>query len=199
MPKVIITVQDRSAQPYRFGLDSKLVSIGRGSDNDIVINSGSVSVKHAEMRRVEGGYELADLGSTNGVKYSGVRHDRIALFSGISLKLGDVTFDFILAEDEIAIIAYEKPAEKTPVTVETVSTIQEQKAPKPKPRPIPAQLTVAQPSEVGIGIIFLFILLAVVAFITGLSIRHQKETGESLIKAIVNKEDRAEKAAPPEK
>jgi pSer/pThr/pTyr-binding forkhead associated (FHA) protein len=197
MPKVIITVQDRSAQPYRFGLDSKLVSIGRGSDNDIVIDSGSVSVKHAEMRRVEGGYELADLGSTNGIKRSGIRHDRIALFSGISLKLGDVTFDFILADDEIAIITHEKPAKKTPVTVETVSTIQEQKA--PKPRPIPAQRTVVQPSEVGIGMIFLFILLAVVAFITGLSIRHQKETGESLIKAIVNKADRVQQAVPPEK
>ena len=42
--------------------------MGRGSDNDIVIDSGSVSGSHAEMRRIEGGYELVDLGSTNGIK-----------------------------------------------------------------------------------------------------------------------------------
>jgi hypothetical protein len=47
--------------------------------------------------------------------------------------------------------------------------------------------------------IFLFLLLAAAAFATGLAIRHQKETGEPLIKAIVNKEDRVEKAAPAEK
>jgi hypothetical protein len=44
--------------------------------------------------------------------------------------------------------------------------------------------------------IVLFLVLAAAAFAVGLSIRHQKETGEPLIKAIVNKGDRVEKAAP---
>lgn len=196
MPRVLITVPEKNAQPYRFSLDRKTVSMGRGSDNDIVIDSGSVSVKHAEMRRVEGGYELADVGSTNGIKHRGVRHDRIALFSGMSLKIGDVSFDFTLTDEEIEVIAREKPPGETPAREEIISEMPEEEAPKPKPKPKPAPKVAPQTSEVGIGMIIIFLLLAAAAFATGLSIRHQKETGESLIKAIVNKEDRVEKAAP---
>jgi pSer/pThr/pTyr-binding forkhead associated (FHA) protein len=56
MPRVTITVPDRTPQPYRFQLDRRVVSLGRGSDNDIAIDCGSVSVRHAEMVRVDGGY-----------------------------------------------------------------------------------------------------------------------------------------------
>ena len=198
MPRVIITVPEKNAQPYRFSLDRKTVNMGRGSDNDIVIDSGSVSVKHAEMRRVEGGYELADVGSTNGIKHRGVRHDRIALYSGMSLRLGDVSFDFTLTDEEIEVIDREKPPGERPAREEIVAETPEEEAPKPKPKPKhrPAPVIAPQSSEVGIGMIIIFLLLAAAAFVTGLSIRHQKETGEALIKAIVNKEDRVEKAAP---
>ena len=68
MPRITITVPDKLPQPYRFPLDRQVVMIGRGSENDIVIECGSVSLRHAEMVRVEGGYELRDLDSTNGIK-----------------------------------------------------------------------------------------------------------------------------------
>ena len=64
MPRVTITVPERNSQPYRFNLERKSVSLGRGSENDIVIDCSSVSVNHAVMERVEGGYQLRDLGST---------------------------------------------------------------------------------------------------------------------------------------
>ncbi len=208
MPRVLITVQSKNAQPYRFSLDRKTVSMGRGSDNDIVIDSGSVSGKHAEMRRVEGGYELADLGSTNGIKYRGVRHDRIALVSGMSLRVGDVSFDFTLTEEELEVIAREKPGgvttphpESTSAREEAASELPAEEAPKPKSKSKakPAPKAVPQSSEVGIGMIFFFLILAATAFFAGLSIRHQKETGETLIKAIVNKEDRIKKEFPASK
>lgn len=197
MPRVLITVPEKNAQPYRFSLDRKSVSLGRGSDNDIVIDSGSVSVKHAEMRRVEGGYELADLGSTNGIKHRGVRHDRIPLVSGISVRLGDVAFDFTLTDEEMEVIAREKPPGEVSGSVDDVSEMPEEEAPQPKPKAKarPAPKSAPQSSGVGIGMVILFLLLAAAAFATGLSIRHHKETGESLIKAIVNKPDREEKAA----
>lgn len=191
MPRVIITVPEKNAQPYRFSLDRKSVSIGRGSDNDIVIDSGSVSGQHAEMRRVEGGYELGDVGSTNGIKQRGVRHDRIALESGMSLRLGDVSFDFTLTDEELDTIAREKPAGQRLPPIEPASEIPDEEAPKPKRRPTPPP----EPAGVSFGMIVLFLLLAAAAFATGFSIRHQKDTGESLIKAIVNKEVLEEKAA----
>ena len=197
MPRVIITVPEKNAQPYRFGLDRKSVSIGRGSDNDIVIDSGSVSVKHAEMRRIEGGYELGDAGSTNGIKHRGVRHDRIALVSGMSLRLGEVTFDFTLSDEEQEAIARERPAGETQTQVEAVTDESVAEAPKRKARPTPPAKLPSDTEGVSFGMIVLFLVLAAAAFAVGLSIRHQKETGEPLIKAIVNKGDRVEKAAPP--
>lgn len=197
MPRVIITVPEKNAQPYRFGLDRKLVSIGRGSDNDIVVDSGSVSGQHAEMRRVEGGYELSDVGSTNGIKHRGVRHDRIGLVSGISLRLGDVSFDFTLTEEEQEVIGRERPVGQVSAAAETVSEKPVEEAPKPKPKAKPAPQLAPQASGVSFGMVLVFLLLAAAAFVTGLSIRHQKDTGESLIKAIVNKSDRVEETAQP--
>ena len=51
MPRVTITVPDKNAQPYRFQMDREVVTLGRGSENDIAIESGSVSLYHAEMHR----------------------------------------------------------------------------------------------------------------------------------------------------
>ena len=100
MPRVTITVPDKMPQPYRFPLDRQVVMIGRGSENDIAIDCGSISVRHAEMVRIEGGYELRDLGSTNGIKLDGRRSDAIALRHGATVRLGDVAFDFQLSEEE---------------------------------------------------------------------------------------------------
>ena len=101
MPRVTITVPEKTPQPYRFQIDRQSVTLGRGSENDIAIDCGSISVKHAEMLRVEGGYELRDVGSTNGIKLDGERMDVIRLRSGLGVKLGDVSFDFLLSDEEL--------------------------------------------------------------------------------------------------
>lgn len=199
MPRVIITVPEKNAQPYRFGLDRKSIRIGRGSDNDIVIDSGSVSVQHAEMRRIEGGYELGDIGSTNGIKHHGERHDKIGLVSGMSLRLGEVSFDFTLTDEELGEIAREKPTDDIPTKKEVLTEEPAAEAPKRKqrpPSPAPSAKPVAETAGISFGMIVLFLVLASVAFAVGLHIRHHKETKESLIKAIVNKGDRVERAAP---
>jgi len=206
MPRVIITVQQKNPQPYRFQLDRKLVSLGRGSDNDIVIDSGSVSGKHAEMHRVEGGYELADLGSTNGIKYDGTRQQVIPLRSGISVKLGDVAFDFTLSEEELEILGHEKPSHESPVMREEAVEPERKSAadlPYAEPAPVPVSNPAPQPEAaspaIGVMMIILFLVLASGAFYAGLDIRHRKETGESLIKGIVNKSDVVEAAPAPDK
>lgn len=190
MPRVIITVPDKNPQPYRFQLDRKVVSLGRGSDNDIVIDSGSVSGKHAEMHRVEGGYELADLGSTNGIKYDGVRKQVLTLRSGMSVRLGDVSFDFTLTEEELEALGSEKPASEPPVTMEEPVQPKRQAEAPPARREAPRRATVppvAMSPGVSFGMVILFLVLAVCAFYAGLDIRHRKEVGQSLLKGIVNK------------
>ncbi|MDP3849107.1 MAG: FHA domain-containing protein [Luteolibacter sp.] len=198
MPRVTITAPEKSPQPYRFQLDRRVVTLGRGSNNDIVIDCGSVSVSHAEMLRVDGGYELRDLGSTNGIKLDGVRSEAIPLRSGISVKLGDVAFDFVLSDEEREALAREKPEVESPIFRDLG---------EPPPRPVEAEsredlvVVEEEPSEnggrIGCGTVVLFLVLVALAFCVGLAIRHQKETGKSWIEAVQQRFQPApENAAP---
>lgn len=190
MPRVTITVPDKNAQPYRFQLDREVVTLGRGSENDIAIDSGSVSVNHAEMRRVKGGYELHDVGSTNGIKLDGLRLLSIPLRNGAEVYIGDVAFDFMLTEEELEALAPEKPGGSTQSSIvrdEEVSP----SVPKPSRQPT---TYVATSSGGGFGATLLFVLFAVIAFYAGLAIRHQKATGGSLLDAI--RANQATKSAP---
>jgi hypothetical protein len=188
MPRVTITVPDKNAQPYRFQLDRQVVTLGRGSENDIAIDCGSVSVKHAEMVRIEGGYELRDVGSTNGIKLEGERKSVIPLRNGATVKLGDVAFDFQLSDEEREALAREKPPTESPIVREPEESGSEKPERRPERKPVPARPTlVTQPSGSGFGMVVLFFILAAAAFFTGLAIRHSKETGGSLLDAMGNK------------
>ncbi len=176
LPRVTITVPEKNAQPYRFQLNSGTVTVGRGSDNDIVIESGSVSVHHAEMQRIPGGYQLCDIGSTNGIKLAGVRYETIPLENGITVTIGEVAFDFTLSSEELQELASEKPAEPSPIIKEP-----EIQTPAPPKKEI---IYVPVNSGGGFSGALAFLILAAIAFFVGLEIRHQKETGGSLIDAF---------------
>ena len=185
MPRVTITVPERNAQPYRFQLDRQVVTLGRGSDNDIPIDSGSVSVKHAEMRRVGGGYELRDVGSTNGIKLADERYEIIPLRNGITVKLGDVAFDFMLTDEEQEALAHEKPDDEP--TFQTEPEKSQPKLPPLKDRDEPRlrpSLPMPSNRDINAYAIVLALILALMAFWGGMSMRFKKETGQSLMDAI---------------
>lgn len=206
MPRVIITVPESNPQPYRFSLDREVVNMGRGSDNDIIIDSGSVSGMHAEMHRVEGGYELRDLGSTNGIKVGESRQQMIALRSGMTVYLGDVGYEFILTDEEQEVLKKERPYEDLP-PIKAEEEVRgkdeevgekeagEQKV-KPEPRRKPE--VAVKSGGAGFGSVLLFLILIGAAFVVGLAVRHEKDTGESLLKAVVNKGEPDSKEAPAE-
>ena len=180
MPRVTITVPEKNAQPYRFQLDREVVTLGRGSENDIAIESGSVSVHHAEMHRIKGGYELRDIGSTNGIKLDGERYEVIPLRSGATVKIGDVSFDFMLSDEEREALAREKPPEQSPISREAELP---PLPPSPSPLPPPRQATYVPVTSGGggFGAMLLFLILAAAAFFAGLAVRYQKDTGGSLV------------------
>ena len=78
------------------------ITIGRTSNNDIVLNDSSVSRLHAYIRRDGNNWIVADAGSKNG---SWLRHHpleprrEVALLSKAILRLGDVDLTFYLASD----------------------------------------------------------------------------------------------------
>lgn len=184
MPRVTITVPEKTPQPYRFQLDRQSVTLGRGSENDIAIDCGSVSVKHAEMLRVEGGYELRDVGSTNGIKLDGERMDVIPLRSGMTAKLGDVAFDFLLTDEELAALEREQPAPDYPPALPPLAADGENGMPSPKAASQRILTGAGGGGGGGMWMILLFLLLAAAAFFAGMALRFQKETGGSLIDAI---------------
>lgn len=199
MPRVIITVPDQTPQPYRFQLDRESVQLGRGSENDIAINCGSVSVKHAVMERIPGGYQIRDLGSTNGTKLDGERLPVIPLRDGVTVLLGDVSFDFSLNDEEKYELTREKPAKESKIIAEDVQPAEKKTIRRPvtnpaAPRPV-ATLASASPAQSFIAMI-VFIIFAALAFYVGLSIRHEKETHQSLMQSMSNKGKPAEPAAP---
>ena len=196
MPRVLITVPEKPPQPYRFGLDREIVTLGRGSENDIVIHSGSVSGTHAEMHRVEGGYELVDVGSTNGLKLDGSRLAKVPLHSGSSVMIGDVTFEFSLTEEEQEAISQERPQLPPIFREEKVEPPAEKLPVRAAPAPV-RNVAPEQDSSVSFGGVFIFLILALACFGVGLALRYKEEVNGSLIQAVMKKIE-AEKPVPAE-
>jgi len=94
-----------SRQPSQvMRLPTKVLRIGRASDNDIVVTDLLVSRHHAEFRKLAGdGYEIADLGSYNGTYVNGQRitsarvneRDVIGVGSASYRMVGDHLQEFI--------------------------------------------------------------------------------------------------------
>jgi hypothetical protein len=67
--------------------------IGRGPDNDIVVQALGVSKQHAELRRTPAGrYSIIDLGSHNGTYVNGTRVSQQELNEGDIIAIGHATF-----------------------------------------------------------------------------------------------------------
>jgi FHA domain-containing protein len=76
-------------------LSGSHVVLGRSREADIVLQDPNVSRRHAELRRAEDGWQIVDLGSTNGIKVNGRRVDHHPLSPGDQITIGvtDLTFE----------------------------------------------------------------------------------------------------------
>lgn len=77
-------------------IDGEPFTIGRSRDCDLVIDDPNISRRHAELRSDGESWQIADLGSTNGVKVNRRRVDQAVLRSGDRITLGLTDFDFEL-------------------------------------------------------------------------------------------------------
>ncbi|MFF3454990.1 FHA domain-containing protein [Streptomyces sp. NPDC002730] len=74
-------------------LPVRTVRIGRGTDNDLVVNDLTVSRLHAELRAQSGGtYEIVDLGSHNGTFLNGQPIERAQVSPGDIVGIGHSAF-----------------------------------------------------------------------------------------------------------
>ena len=87
---LVIEFLGRSGRSQQFiKIDAESVSIGRGYQNDVVINDPYISISHLRLEKRDEGWRLNDLDSLNGVEVlKAVGEDKSILASGSEIKLG---------------------------------------------------------------------------------------------------------------
>jgi hypothetical protein len=75
-------------------VDRELMTIGRLSECDIVVNDSGASRRHAQIRTTDGVSTLTDLGSTNGTKVNGREVQSAALADGDTITVGSTQIDY---------------------------------------------------------------------------------------------------------
>jgi hypothetical protein len=75
-------------------LDREVTTIGSVAGNTVLLTDTGVSRKHVGIKRIESGFELADLGSTNGVYVNGEKVARRRLEGGDVIRVGTTEMVF---------------------------------------------------------------------------------------------------------
>ena len=196
MPRIIISEPGKTPQPYRLKIDRIVTKIGRGSDNDIIVTAGSASTHHCKMKRVEGGFVLADNNSTNGIKFEDSQYSIIDLKDGIKVQIGDdIDLEFTLRDEEKELLSQEdfepqqkasfpKSKEQPKATLEDDDELILEEAPKKDALELEEQEEITRPhtqdrypvkkSNTGLSFI-IFMILAILFFVGGLAVRHYQE------------------------
>ena len=101
MPKLTLLLGRRTMQVYDFKQES--IVVGREDGADVVIDNPSVSRRHAEIRLGDSGWEVVDLGSSNGTFIRGTKIEgpqSIGLGDEIGLGKFSIVFGKALGEGE---------------------------------------------------------------------------------------------------
>ncbi|MFB0546873.1 MAG: FHA domain-containing protein [Anaerolineae bacterium] len=124
LPRLVISAGVGKGQEFVLKGD---VRLGREADNDIVLLDPKISRQHAAFTLVQGGYTIADLGSTNGTFVNDIRiSEPHRLKEGDRITIGDTELTFV----KVSPIA--EPAE--PAVGPPPSP------PRPAPKPVPPSM-----------------------------------------------------------
>ena len=79
-----------------FVLQGDETTLGRHPDSDVFLDDVTVSRRHATLRRIDGGYEVADVGSLNGTYVDHERVDDARLRDMQELQVGRFVLTFVI-------------------------------------------------------------------------------------------------------
>ncbi len=114
-----LVLTDGGGQGKRFTFTSDVTRIGRRDENDVTLDAGSVSGTHAEIIKTAEGFELRDLGSTNGTFLNGEPVQTARLHRNDVIRLGDVSL--MLDGDDVPTAPADGAAEPAPISRTTVA------------------------------------------------------------------------------
>jgi hypothetical protein len=89
-----ILLLDTPQGAHTIPLESTLLTVGRGLNNDVILEDARVSRHHAELRYKTRRFWVSDLGSTNGTFVNGERVTEQALRNGDTISLGGLEMVF---------------------------------------------------------------------------------------------------------
>lgn len=98
MPRLLVI---RGAdEGKQFDLTETVVSLGRDASNAIRLHDTEISRQHAELRIVDGGFTLTDLGSANGTFVNNTRITQAPLHTGDHIAIGQTVLVFSTRRDD---------------------------------------------------------------------------------------------------
>jgi pSer/pThr/pTyr-binding forkhead associated (FHA) protein len=92
LPRAIILSEIMRGKSFELNKD--VFTIGRTEDNDICIPDGTLSSRHAELRKEGDLYKVVDVGSTNGTRINGEKIMESNLRSSDILQVGGIEILF---------------------------------------------------------------------------------------------------------
>ncbi|WP_428387460.1 ATPase, T2SS/T4P/T4SS family [Mucisphaera sp.] len=93
MPMLEVTNEDGAV--HRFELGKEPITIGRHSDNQVKVDDHRLSRFHCEVKPVENGYQVKDLGSRNGTRINNQMISKVTLKPGQTFTAGRTRFRVI--------------------------------------------------------------------------------------------------------
>lgn len=103
-------------QGKTIALEKELTRFGRASDNDIVLEDGSVSAAHCLIRKESRGYVILDLESSNGTRLNEEDIREKVLTHRDMIAMGNQLFRFVDLEEQVEDRASVKPVVKNEST-----------------------------------------------------------------------------------
>jgi len=92
VPRAVLREVAPGGDERRVTIEAGGVTIGRATDNDLVVGDSRASRHHARLQVRQGRLVLTDLRSTNGTRVNGVAIAEIVLGEGDRIQVGDTTF-----------------------------------------------------------------------------------------------------------
>lgn len=183
MARIVFTLEDGTE--IESELDTDVITVGRHPDSIVVLPSGSVSSHHATIKRRSGDFYVQDLGTTNGTKLNGVDVEEAKLDDGDKITFGDVKGIVHLTD---------APPKARVVAPPTPDIVPPSAPPLPvmkvSKRKLAAQKRVKlgqYKESTGCASFLMFLVLMVIAFVVGLHVRHNMETGGFLLQDVAQK------------
>lgn len=92
--RAYLLVRTDGTPAVQFDLGGGLITIGRASDNDVILDDPEVSRHHCQLKLQHGAYSIADLGSRNGSWVNGDQVTEMALGPGDRIRIGTTEIEF---------------------------------------------------------------------------------------------------------